>query len=165
MKIKSIISVMAAFAILTGINAADANAQYYGGPGIAMSGSATTAQLPEKAQKFIDKHFKGQSIQKCEQYYAKGKFEVELANGVDLEFNTQGDLIEIDAPGKTVLPLNVVKEVLPKKALTRLEQDGYANTVESIEFKRGKVVEVDLQIQEPDTYIFDIDGLFLAIED
>lgn len=165
MKIKGILSVFAAMAILVGVNAADVNAQYYGGPGIAMSGSATQAQLPAKAKNFINKHYKGVEIKKCEQYYAKGKYEVELVTGVDLEFNSKGDIVEIDAPGNSVLPKYVLKDLLPRKAYSRLEKDGYINYVDSIEFKKGKAIEVGLEIPGPDTYVFDIDGVFLAIQD
>lgn len=167
MKFKSLISGIASLAILFG--AADAVAQVPmnngGNPGIVMAGSADYSQLPEKAQSFIKKHFKNVGVRTCEKYFAKGKYEVELQNGVDLEFNTKGELIEIDAPGNSLLPSTVVKDVMPKKAYERLVKDGFADNVESIELNRGKVYEVDLNIQGPDTYVFDLDGVFLAIED
>ena len=58
-----------------------------GMPGIVMAGSQNYNKIPEKARKFVDKHFKGTAVSKCEQYFAKGKYEVELANGVDIDFN------------------------------------------------------------------------------
>lgn len=167
MKFRNLISGMASLAILFG--AADAVAQvpmnYGGNPGIVMAGSADYSQLPKKAQAFIEKHFKNVGVRTCEKYYAKGKFEVELQNGIDLEFNTKGELVEIDAPDNSLLPVTVVKDVMPRKAYERLEKDGYSGNVESIELNRGKVYEVDLNIPGPDTYVFDIDGVFLAIED
>lgn len=167
MKLKALISGIASLAILSG--AAGAVAQVPlgngGNPGIVMSGSANYSQLPEKAQAFIEKHFKNIGVQTCEKFFAKGKYEVELRNGVDLEFNTKGDLIEIDAPGNTVLPEAVVKDVMPRKAYERLAKDGLTGMVESIELNRGRVYEVELSIQDPDTYVFDIDGVFMAIED
>lgn len=167
MKSKSLLSGIASLAILFG--AADAVAQVPfntgGNPGIAIAGSQTYDQLPENAQSFIKKHFRDAGVRTCEKFFAKGKYEVELTNGVDLEFNTKGELIEVDAPDNTVLPVSVVKEVMPRKAFDRLEKDGFTGNVESIEFNRGKVYEVDLNIPGPDTYVFDIDGVFLAIED
>ena len=74
-------------------------------------------------------------------------------------------MIEVDAPDNTVLPIAVVKDVMPRKAYGRLEKDGFAGMVETIELNRGKVYEVDLNIDGPDTYVFDVDGVFLAIED
>lgn len=145
----------------------DANAQtaYGANPGIVLSGSQNAANLPEKAKKFIDKHFKGVSVAKCEQYFAKGKYEVELANGVDIEFNTKGDVIEVDAPDNYYLASAIAKELLHDSAFYRLEKEGLLNKVESIEFKRGRVVEVSVDIPDPDTYVFDINGTFIAIED
>lgn len=54
---------------------------------------------------------------------------------------------------------------MPRKAYGRLEKDGLAGMVETIELNRGKVYEVDLNIAGPDTYVFDVDGVFLVIED
>ena len=167
MKLKSLISGIASLAILFGTANAVAQVPVISGgaPGIAVAGSSDYSQLPDKAKKFIDKHFKNTGVQKCEKYFAKGKYEVELRNGVDLEFNTKGELVEIDAPGNTVLPATVVKDFLPHKAYERLEKDGYAGSVESIELNRGKAYEVELNIAGPDTYVFDLGGVFLAIED
>lgn len=157
---------MAAVVIACAPAAFQADAQVIGGgPGIAMAGSTDISKLPDKAKSFINKHFKDVAVRTCERYYAKGKYEVELVNGVDLDFNTKGEIIEIDAPGNTVLAQSIVKDILPHKAYSRLEQDGLADNVESIEFKKGKVYEVDLQISGPDTYLFSPEGVFIAIED
>lgn len=134
-------------------------------PGIAVAGSADARQLPDKAKHFISKHFKNTGIEKCEKFFAKGEYEVELTNGVDIEFNLDGVVIEIDAPDRTYLPITVVKEVLPHKAYSRLEKAGLTGKVESIEFKKGRAYEVELNIPNPDTYIFDINGEFIALED
>lgn len=167
MNMKRILSVFASLAILFGATTFVANAQYNNGgnPGIAIAGSATSSQLPDKAKSFIKKHFKDVGMRCCENYYAKGKIEVELNNGVDLEFDTKGQIVEIDAPDNMLLSSTVVKEILPHKAYSRLEKDGLINSVESIEFSKGKVYEVDLNIPDPDTYLFTPEGIFIAIED
>lgn len=136
-----------------------------GNPGIVMAGSQKYSQLPDKAKHFIDKHFKDVGVYKCEKYFAKGQYEVELRNGVDIEFNLKGEVTEIDAPDRTYLASSVVKDVLPKKSFTRLENQGLASKIESIEFKKGKAIEVEVDVPDPDTFIFDIDGNFIAIED
>lgn len=134
-------------------------------PGLAMAGSEPLRELPSKARSFIDRHFKGTPVKSCERYFAKGTYEVELRGGLDIEFNTKGEVTEIDAPSRTVLTEAVVKDVLPHKAYDKLAKNGLATSVESIEFNRGKVYEVELAVPEPDTYIFDLDGTFLAIQD
>ena len=134
-------------------------------PGIAISGSQNYNKLPNKAKHFITKHFKNFGVQKCEKYFAKEEYEVELTNGIDIEFNLNGDVTEIDAPNDSFLSVDVVKDILPHKSYTRLEKDGLNSKVEPIEFKKGKVYEVEIDIQDPDTFIFDINGEFIAIED
>lgn len=162
---KILLTAIAAFAIAAA-PAFEAEAQIYGGgPGIAIAGSADISQLPAKSQEFIKKHFKDVAVKTCEKFFAKGKYEVELANGVDLEFNTKGEIIEVDAPDNTILAPSVVKDILPHKAYSRLEKDGMTGYVEAIEFNKGKAYEVELSIPDPDTYIFSPEGIFIAIED
>lgn len=170
MKLKTIIgSALAALMILGASAVAVAQSKaprINGGPGIVMAGSQDYSKLPKNARSFIEKHFKGLKVNKCEQYFAKNKYEVELSNGIDLDFDNKGKLIEIDAPDGSLLPAAVVKEVLHHGAYKRLEKDGLASRIESIEFdKRGRVVEVEAAIPGPDVYVFDINGNFIAIED
>ncbi|MDE6345078.1 MAG: PepSY-like domain-containing protein [Muribaculaceae bacterium] len=159
----------AAFVAVVALSGYDAQARRPdltgGNPGIVISGSQDYDGMPEKAKHFISKHFSGVGISKCEKYFAKGKYEVELANGVDMEFNTKGELTEIDAPDNAFLAPSIVKELLHRSAYSHLEKDGLDSKVESIEFNRGKAVEVELGIPDPDTYVFDIDGNFIAIRD
>lgn len=134
-------------------------------PGIVLSGSANTDALPKKAKEFISKYFPGTTVTKCEQYYAKSKYSVELSTSVDIDFDLQGNVTEVEAPDMSVLPRQLVKDLLHDTAFARLIADGYADRVESIEFKRGRVVEVSVAKSDPDTYVFDLDGVFIALED
>ncbi|MDE6485348.1 MAG: PepSY-like domain-containing protein [Duncaniella sp.] len=134
-------------------------------PGIVVAGSYDKAKLPKEAHEFIAKYFPGATVVKCEQYYAKGKVSVELNTGVDIDFDMKGNPVEVEAPDRAALPREVVKKLLHDTAFARLIADGYADKVESIEIKRGRVVEVSVDKRDPDTYIFDINGLFIALED
>ncbi len=167
MKTKNFITAAAvATLVATGFSAQARSARLNGGnPGIVMSGSQNYESIPAEAKRFIDRHFKDVGISKCEQYFAKGKYEVELSNGVDIEFNTKGDVTEIDAPDNAFLAPSVVKDLLHRSAYSHLEKDGLEAKVESIEFKKGRAVEVEVSIPDPDTFIFDIDGNFIAIQD
>lgn len=167
MRIKRIVSILAGTAILIGVSSfhVDAQCNGDGNPGIAAAGSADISRLPDAARSFMAKHFKDVRVRSCERYFAKGKYEVELMNGIDLEFNTKGEIIEIDAPGNTVLADAVVKDILPAKAYARLEKDGLTGMVESIELSKGRIYEVEANIPDPDTYLFDIDGQFIGFDD
>lgn len=167
MKPHFFLTIAAAAILLVGATtSAKAEPQINNGmPGIVMAGSQNYKNLPEKARKFVEKHFKGLTVSKCEQYFAKGKYEVELSNGVDIDFNQKGEVMEIDAPDNTYLAPSVVKDLLHRGAYKRLEKDGLANSVESIEFRKGKAVEVEVGVPGPDTYIFDLNGALIAIQD
>ena len=84
-------------------------------PGIVMAGSENYSGMPKGARRFIDKHFKGVGVKSCERYFAKGTYEVELANGVDIEFDSNGKVKEIDVPKGALLSIDIVKELLPGK--------------------------------------------------
>lgn len=142
------------------------NLQNIEGPGIVIAGSENASSLPAEAHKFLDKHFKGVTITKCQQYFAKGVYEVELSNGVDVEFDTKGAVREIDSPDRAMLATTVVKDVLPEKAYKYLKDAGLDGKVESIEYtRRGKNIEVDLAITGNDTYNFTSDGTFKSATD
>lgn len=166
MKRSIFLSLTVVAAMVIGGAAVQAEPQNNGGmPGIVMAGSQNYSKLPEKARKFVTKHFKGVQVTKCEEYFAKGKYEVELANGIDIDFNRKGDVVEIDAPDNAYLAASVVKDLVHNGTYGRLVRDGVADKVESIEFKRGKAVEIEVAIPGPDTYVFDINGNFLILED
>lgn len=167
---KFIAALAAALILAAGMFSADAQSQqprrFIGGPGPAISEGVDSIRLPEAAITFLNKHFQGEKISQCNKYFAGDKYEVELADGIDIEFNTDGKVMEIDAPDNTFLAPTVVKDLLHANAFSRLEKDSLATKVESVEFdKRGRAVEVEVSIPEPDVYIFDIDGNFIALSD
>lgn len=167
MKAHLLLSIVAAALIMAGTPASvQAAPQVNNGmPGIVIAGSQNYSKLPQKARNFIKKHFKSLTVSKCEQYFAKGKYEVELSNGIDIDFNTKGDVNEIDAPDNAYLAPAVVKDLLHRGAYDRLAKDGLQDKVESIEFRKGRAVEVEVGVKGPDTYIFDLNGMLIAIED
>ena len=172
MKARKLAASLAAIVIASGgFSQAAAHAQktahYQGGPGIAVSGASNRANnLPAKAKSFLNKHFEGVQVVKCETFFSRGENDVELSNGIDIEFNKEGRVIEIEAPDNTYLSKAVVRDLLHAGAYRRLEKDGVADRVESIDFdKRGRTVEIEVDIEEPDVYVFDIGGNFIAITD
>lgn len=119
------------------------------------------ANLPAKAQTFIKKHFAKEAIRDCEQ--DGNRYEVELKNGVDIEFSAQGELIKIDA-GKKTLSLAMLKEILPAKAYDELKSRNVIDDVEEVEL-RGAGIKVELRkMLGDDEYRFDKDGNLLYID-
>ncbi len=111
-------------------------------------------ELPNEAKAFINKHYNGITIFDCE---IDGlKYDVELGNGVDLEFDNSGKLRKIDADDNT-LTQSVVKALLPAKAFEYILNQGLADKVEEIEFRRNTIV-VDIDNYGDRKIKFSLDG-------
>jgi len=156
MKITRIIS-CAALGIMLAGGAFAADAQMYGGVGPAVAGSATRSQLPKDATRFLEKHYRGVAIREIEREFAKGTFEVELADGTDIEFNSEGRVVEIDAPDRgPALNRDAVKDILPSKAYKRLEKAGQAANVDEIDVERGSVYVIKTRAVKKMKYGYDV---------
>lgn len=117
--------------------------------------------LPAKAQAFIKKHYAKETIRDCEQ--DGSHYEVELKNGVDMEFSAKGDLIRIDA-GRKSLSVSLLKEILPPKAYDELKSRNEIENVEEVEL-RGAGIKVELRkMLGDDEYRFDKDGNLLYVD-
>ncbi|MDE7145216.1 MAG: hypothetical protein K2O30_03590, partial [Duncaniella sp.] len=96
MKTKLIATFASVMAMIFGVFASNAQTQNAiardTNPGVVMAGSQNYSQLPGKARHFIEKHFKDVGVAKCEKFFARGEYEVELVNGIDIEFNLKGDI-------------------------------------------------------------------------
>ncbi|MDO4320829.1 MAG: PepSY-like domain-containing protein [Bacteroidales bacterium] len=147
----------AALCVMLAGGAFEAEAQMYGGVGPAIAGSATKSQLPDNATKFLEKHYKNVAIREIEREFASGTFEVELANGTDIEFSSEGKVIEIDAPDRgPALSKDVVKEILPSKAYKRLEQAGQVKNVDEIDLDNGSIYVIKTRAVKKMKYGYDV---------
>lgn len=131
---------------------------YTGGmPGIAIAGSTSADNLPQEAKNFIHKHFKNVGIRAVEREFDQNSYEVDLANGVEMEFNAQGQVLAIDAPDRgPALDEKLVKDVLPHKAYSELKKIHQEANVDEIEFKGGRVYEIGTREVHANDYSFDI---------
>lgn len=97
----------------------------------------STNELPNEAKSFINKHYSNATIYDCE--IDGMRYDVDLSNGIDLEFSNSGKLIKIDAEYGAI-DKSVVKAVLPTKAFDYLSSQGVADKVEEIELKRNSIL-------------------------
>lgn len=134
-------------------------------PGIAVAGSVESAQLPKPAKDFIKKHFPGVAIRDSERNFLSGEYDVDLVDGTDLEFNSKGEIIEIEAGKRHVLSQRLLKEILPGKAYKELERRGNLNNVETVKKDSRKGYKVELRNVDLDDYRFDIEGVLISIND
>ncbi len=154
MTVKHLIIAMAAAAMV----APAASAQFMGGgPGIVMSGSITLAELPQAARAFLAKNYKNVAVAKAEREFAEQKYEVDLSNGIEIEFNNAGRVVSIDASDTgRALSENVVKAVLPHKAFKMLKKARQEHNVDEIELKNGKVYKIETRTIKASKYTYDM---------
>ncbi|MBR3765608.1 MAG: PepSY-like domain-containing protein, partial [Muribaculaceae bacterium] len=96
----------------------------------------------------------GATIYECE--IDDMEYNVELSNGVDLEFNRNGKLVKIEAD-HGVIAQSVLKAILPAKALQHLTAQGLADRVDDVEFRRNSIV-VDINNSNDHEIRFNLDG-------
>lgn len=135
-----------------------ASAQYPLGPGPAVAGSATVAQLPQKASKFLQKHYRHTSVRSIEREFGPGTFDVELADGTDIEFNSAGEVVDIEAPDRgPALPDGVVKAILPSQAYKRVKAEGQAAHVDEIKLRDGRIYVIKTRAVKKMKYGYDVE--------
>lgn len=136
-------------------------------PGLVMAGSSSASQLPQPALKFINQYFKGLDISKVEREYAKGTYDVDFVNGLDIEFNNQGKVVEIDAPDGMALAPSVIRALVSHKAYENLKRNGSLKLVNSIDltYNRGKLVKVETVAAMPQEIVMDFNGNIVLVEE
>lgn len=118
--------------------------------------------LPKMAKSFITQSYGSITIRECERD-DDGHYEVELRNGVDLEFDVTGKLSKIDA-GHRCLSKELLKKILPDKVYKELDTRKVISKVEEVEFNRYNI-KVGIRQMWDDEYIFDLDGNLQSIND
>lgn len=135
-----------------------------GGPGIVTAESATPSQLPQKAQDFLQLYYSRDVIGTITHNTLKDQYDVELGNGVNVTFDNQGRVDDIQAPEGDGLFLPVIKAVLPDKTYRHLEQAGLLYDVTGIKNIQGHDMRIELLNAMPPEILFDIDGAFVIID-
>lgn len=129
---------------------------------IGMFAQANTNNLPTTAQDFINRHFSQASVEKVDensnwQIWEDDKYEVMLSNGIELDFDENGNIIEIDNQNNEAIPM----EVLPSKVQSYL-QANHANAKVVGWEKQKKEQEVELA--DGTELEFDTDGNFRKLD-
>lgn len=136
-----------------------------GGPGIVTSESATADQLPAAAQNFLQTYYSRVMVGPITHNVVKDTYTVELGNGVKVTFNATGKVDDIQAPGTDSLFAPVVEAVLPAKAYKHLVDAGLLDEVTGIKNAEGRGLRVQLLNAMPPEMLFDVDGLFIIVDD
>lgn len=159
---------IALIALATAGAAMNADAQYIpngGMPGIAVAGSVDSSMLPDGIRTFLEKNYPGVGIVKSEREFESGRYEIDLANGVDMDFSSTGKIDEISAPDNTALPEAIVRNILPRATIDHLHKNGYLGSVNEIDIRDKGGYKVQLVKPQPDELIYDVDGIFISFDD
>lgn len=171
MKKSVIISCVVALAVMTQYASAQATScqnsssqiMFAQGPGPVIAGSFDYNKVPEKAKKFISDNFKGIKVMRVEKEFASNTYEITMQNGVEVDFNSKGEVKEIDGKNNP-LSAELVKAVLPAAAYKTLTTKTLHNNVKQIDIEKG-TYEVDFVKSATVKEIkFDVKGNILKIE-
>ena len=112
-------------------------------------------QLPKKAQQFLTQHFSGAEFLSA--VLDDGVYEVNLTNGVEVDFNSQGNWKKVDCHN-TAVPAAIIPAAITKYVKAKFPK----NIIVKIEKKlNGFDVELDNDLDLK----FDKNGNFLRIDD
>lgn len=112
-------------------------AEGFMGVGPVVSGSVDYEALPSKARKFLEKHCDGHAVVKCDKEFTSGEFGIQLADGIEFEFDSKGNVIETEAPEGYSLSLPLLKAVVPGKLYNLLIHNGFQDCVEAVHRDRS----------------------------
>ena len=116
-------------------------------------------QLPVNAKNFISTYFSGETIAKVERdgSHPGADYEVRFVSGYEVEFNSTGDWLDVDAPMGMTVPSGIVP--LPIQSYVSLNYPTSGINEISVEIN-GYEVELINGLD----LLFGLDGNFLGIE-
>ena len=113
------------------------------GIGPVVAGSVNYDALPSKARKFLEKYCDGHAVVRCEKRFTSGEYDIQLADGIEFEFDSKGNVIETEAPEGYSLSLPLLKAVVPGKLYNLLIHYGFQGSVEAVHRNRsGYTIDV-----------------------
>lgn len=134
----------------------------YTGIGPVISGSVEYKTIPSNARKFLERHCNGHAIVKCTKQFTSGTYIIGLADGIEMEFDTKGNLIFIEAPSGYSLSPTLLSAVVPGKLYHLLVHNGFRESVEAVHRDKAGY---RLEISDPvfDQACFDSSGVLTLV--
>lgn len=133
--------------------------------GIVTSVSATQAQLPQKAQEFLQTVYSRDAVGPIKFNTIKDTYNVEVGNGTRITFTADGRVDDIQAPYGDTLYGRAIQAVVPEKTYKHLEKAGLLDEVTGIKNAAGHGLRVQMLNNYPPEMLFDVDGLFIIVDD
>jgi len=129
---------------------------------LGMFAQADTKNLPATAKDFIQQNFSSNTIQEIEEnanwkIWEDEKYEVKLSNGVELDFDENGNIIEMESQNNAIIPLSA----LPAN-ITSYLQENYPN-IQVVGWEKQKK-EQEVELADGIELEFDAEGNFRKID-
>lgn len=137
--------------------------QLQAGPGIAISGTQQVWNMPQAAQDFLEKNYKGIRAVSCKEDFIKRTYHVVLKDGTSIIFNKDGKVVDIIGGNDGSIKEGTIADILPAKAVSHLRQAGVIDEVNTIRNANEKGFGVILLNDIPPEMIFDVDGTFVIV--
>lgn len=120
-----------------------------------------STELPQAAQTFLNDYFNGYSIIKVVKDVTGGTtiYEVDLQDGYEVDFNSAGLWVEVDAPDGKTIPNGIVPEVIQEYlnvnyssyGVNEINRTGQGYNVGLVNMQGGD--SIDIQFSESGTVI------------
>lgn len=132
-----------------------------GGPGIAISGSATEQQLPPKARQILSDFYKDDPLSKCHINFLSGQTNVQLADGTKIQFDKDGGVMDISQGQSRSIDPALLKEILKPEIYNHLDKINRLDRVCMVKNAEGTGTCIMMINTTPSQLIFDSKGLFV----
>lgn len=120
--------------------------------------SESVKMIPIDGIRFIVEYYPDEGIVSMDKEFASNTYDVKLTNGTEIEFNSKGNVIEIDAADDTAIPVSVLQAVLPAGTFKALQNDGIASNIESVEVTKGGY-QIETNIPEDVDYFYEFEEI------
>ncbi|MDO4225302.1 MAG: PepSY-like domain-containing protein, partial [Bergeyella zoohelcum] len=128
--------------------------------------STPQASLPQEANTFLQTHFAGVNISRIERDSDDNDYEVYLANGYELEFNSTGIWKDVNGGTNRPLPASVLA-LLPSGIENYRATNYPSTTIIEVEknFTNGTLTGYNVDLSNGVDLIFNADGNFVRFDD
>lgn len=120
--------------------------------------SEAVKMIPIDGIRFIVENYPDEGIVSMDKEFASNSYDVKLTNGTEIEFNSKGNVMEIDAADNAVIPQEVLQAMLPAKTFNALQNDGIASNVESIEVTKGGY-QIETNLPQNADYFYEFEEI------
>lgn len=135
----------------------------YGGPGLAVSGTQSTENMPTAAKNFLSEYFSTLPVKSCHEDFIKQSYHVVLTDGTNMTFDKTGKVKDIYMSDNQSIPTSALSDILPEKTINHLRQAGVLNQVTSLKDAGKNGFGIALLNNIPPQMIFDVDGTFIFV--